>query len=151
MYLRNDEFVEDLGIITGIYGVPGAGKNLLEVGIATQKERLLRLQAFNLMMEIRSEFPDFPFRYLELDVEELKLSDEVVNKIQVEYYFRKEFEGKTEIYGYDLRENKYEHYDKLKVANIIDELIDYAQLYYIYISSLAASTYSLRYDRGVEL
>lgn len=46
--------------------------------------------------------------------------------------------------------NKKEHYDKLKVAPIIDELVDYAQLYYIFLSSLAASTYSLRYDIGVK-
>ena len=151
MYMKNDEFVDDLGIITGIYGVPGAGKNLLEVAIATQKERLLRVQAFNQLMEIRSEFPDFPFRYLEMEVEDLNSTNKVVNKIQIEYYFRDAFKNKTEIYGYDLQINKNEHYDKLKVAKIVDELIDYAQLYYIYISSLAASTYSLRYDRGIEL
>lgn len=151
MYAKNDEFVDDLGIITGIYGVPGSGKNLLEIGIATQKERLLRVQAFNQLMEIRSEFPDFPFRYLEIEVEELKKTNKVVNKIQIEYYFRDYFKGKQEIYGYDLEIEKHEHYDKLKVAPIVDELIDYAQLYYIYISSLAASTYSLRYDKGIEL
>lgn len=151
MYASNDEFVDELGIITGIYGVPGSGKNLLEVAIATQKERSLRIQAFNQLMEIRSEFPDFPFRYLEIDIENLKEKNEIVNKIQVEYYFRDFFKNKDNLYGYDLSINKVEHYDKLKVSNIIDELIDYAQLYYIYISSLAASTYSLRYDKGIEL
>ncbi len=150
-YARNDEFVDDLGIVTGIYGVPGSGKNLLEVGIATQKERLLRLQAFNQMMEIRSEFPDFPFRYLEMEVEDLKVNNIKYNKIQIEYYFKDKFKGLKEIYGYNLEENKNEHYDKLKVANIVEELTDYAQLYYIYISALAASTYSLRYDKGIEL
>lgn len=151
MYDKNDDFVEQLGIITGIYGPPGAGKNTLEVGIATQKERLLRLQAFNQMMEIRSEFPDFPFRYLEMIVEDLKVNNEIVNKIQIEFYFRDFFKDKDEIFGYSLECNKTEHYDDLSVANIIDELIDYAQLYYIYISSLAASTYSLRYDKGIML
>lgn len=151
MYDKNDDFVEQLGIITGIYGPPGAGKNTLEVGIATQKERLLRLQAFNQIMEIRSEFPDFPFRYLEMIVEDLKVNNEIVNKIQIEFYFRDFFKDKDEIFGYSLECNKTEHYDDLSVANIIDELIDYAQLYYIYISSLAASTYSLRYDKGIML
>lgn len=151
MYASNDEFVEELGIITGIYGVPGAGKNLLEVGIATQKERLLRLQAFNQLMEIRSEFPDFPFRYLELEIEDLKVNNKVYNKVQVQYYFKDKFKDQTVLYGYDIEANKNEHYDKLKVAPILDELLDYAQLYYIYISSLAASTYALRYDKGIEL
>lgn len=151
MYMRNDEFVEELGIITGIYGVPGAGKNLLEVGIATQKERLLRLQAFNQLMEIRSEFPDFPFRELELEIEDLKINNKVFNKIQIQYYFKEKFKNQTVLYGYDIEENKAYHYDKLKVAFIVDELTDYAQLYYIYISSLAASTYALRYDIGIKL
>lgn len=151
MYSKNDEFVDELGIITGIYGVPGSGKNLLEVAIATQKEKLLREQAFNQLMEIRSEFPDFPFRSIERDVEDLKNNNNVVNKIQIEYYFRNFFKDKERIYGYSLAENKKEHYDQLKVVGIVDELIDYAQLYYIFISSLAASTYSLRYDKGIKM
>lgn len=151
MYAKNDEFVDDLGIITGIYGVPGAGKNLLEVGIATQKERLLRLQAFNQLMEIRNEFPDFPFRDLEEEIEDLKVYNKVFNKIQLQYHFKDKFKNQTVLYGYDIKENKAYHYDNLKVAFIVDELTDYAQLYYIYISSLAASTYALRYDKGIEL
>lgn len=151
MYASNDEFVDELGIITGIYGVPGSGKNLLEVAIATQKERSLRIQAFNQLMEIRSEFPDFPFRELELEIEDLKVNNKAYNKIQIQYYFKEKFKDQTVLYGYDIEENKAYHYDKLKVAFIVDELTDYAQLYYIYISSLAASTYALRYDKGIEL
>lgn len=150
-YDKNDNFVSELGIITGIYGPPGTGKNLLEIAIATQKEVLLRKQAFSGMMEIRSEFPDFPFRFLEQDVEKVKRDTVCVNKIQVEYYFRKLFSNQEFIYSYNLKKNKTTHYDKLKVANIKDELLDYAQLYYIYISSLAASTYALRYDVGVKI
>ena len=151
MYAKNDEFVEELGIITGIYGVPGSGKNLLEVAIATQKEVLLRRQAESSMMEIRSEFPDFPFRSLEEEVESLLLSNKSVNKIQIEQHFKKKFKNVDEIYGYSVLENKNAHYDQLKVRDIDHELVDYAQLYYIYISSLAASTYSIRYDKGIKL
>ena len=149
MYEKNDEFVEELGIITGIYGVPGSGKNLLEIAIATQKEVLLRRQAESSMMEIRSEFPDFPFRSLEAEVESLFNGNEKVNKIQIEKHFERKFKDLDEIYGYDLKTKKNAHYDQLKVADIKSELTDYAQLYYIYISALASSTYSLRYDKGI--
>lgn len=151
MYNHNDEFVDGLGIITGIYGPPGSRKNLLEIGIATQKERSLRCQAESSMMEIRSEFPDFPFRFLESEVEDLFMQGKLVNKIQIENYFRKKFQKKNIIYGYDLKKNKNAHYDQLKVRDLVHELIDYSQLYYIYISNLAASTYSVRYDKGIEL
>lgn len=151
MYAKNDDFISDLGIVTGIYGVPGSGKNLLEVAIATQKEVQLREQACNDMMEIRLEFPDFPFRLLEEEVEKIRLNNSCVNKVQVKYHFKKIFETKDEIYGYDLTKNKSIHYDKLKERSLVNELLDYAQLYFIYISSLACSTYSLRYDKGIEL
>ena len=150
-YNKNDKFVGELGIINGIYGFPGAGKNLLEVAISTQKEVLLRRQACSDMMEIRLEFPDFPFRSLEEEIEDLRFTNKCVNKIQVKYHFIEKFKHKYVYYGYDLRENKSEHYDELKVRSLRDELLDYAQLYFIYISSLACSTYSLRYDKTVKL
>ena len=151
-YASNDEFIGDLGVITGIYGPPGAGKNILEVQIATQMEVLLRKQAYDQMMEIRAEFPNFPFRFIEETVERLKNSNEAVNKIQIEYYFKKHFDKNNEIlYGYDLTKEKVEHYDKHSVKSIQDELKDYAKLYFVYISRLTASTYSLRYDKGIVL
>lgn len=150
-YLKNDDFIGNLGIVTGIYGVPGSGKNLLEVAIATQKEVQLRQQACTDMMEIRLEFPDFPFRSVEEEVENLRLSNKCVNKVQVKYYFKQKFKDQTKIYGYDILKMKAIHYDELKERHLVDELLDYVQLYFIYISSLACSTYSLRYDQGIQL
>lgn len=152
MYAQNDDFVEDLGVVTGIYGPPGSGKNLLETQIAVQAEVMLRRQAEEQLMEIRAEFPNFPFRFLEEDVETLKENNKAVNKVQVEDYFTQEFKKDKEfIYTYELNKNKTEHYDNLCVRKIQEELLDYAKLYYVYISDLGISTYSLRYDKGIML
>ena len=152
MFYKNEEFIADnFGVVTGIYGPPGTGKTTSAVAFATQIEVMLREKAQSQMMEIRAEFPDFPFRFLEEDVEDLKNTSTCVNKIQIEFYFKKYFKDKKCIYGYNLQINKNCHYDGLSVAYIQDELIDYAQLYFIYISVLAYSTYSIRYDEGIEL
>lgn len=113
---------------------------------------MLRVQANEQMMEIRAEFPNFPYRFLEAEVEKIKDGTDIVNKVQVEEYFTEYFKSCGNIiYGYDLTEQKSEHYDNLCVRKIQEELLDYVKLYYIYISDLAISTYSLRYDKGVEL
>lgn len=148
-YQKNDEFIGDLGIVTGIYGVPGSGKNLLEIAIATQKEVQLRVQAEADMMEIRLEFPEFPWRTLEEEVEELRFNDTCVNKVQVKYHFFDKLKDQTVFYGYDTSRKKSIHYDELKEKTLFDEILDYAQLYFIFISSLACSTYSVRYDKGL--
>ncbi|MBQ6921333.1 MAG: hypothetical protein IJQ72_05530 [Bacilli bacterium] len=152
MFYRNETFIQDnFGVVTGIYGPPGTGKTTSAVAFATQIEVMLREKARSQMLEIRAEFPEFPFRYLEEEIESLKEESKCVNKIQIEFYFKDKFKKSEIIYGYDLRYNKNCHYDGLSVAYIKDELNDYAQLYFIYISILAYSTYSIRYDEGVEL
>lgn len=164
MFYKNEEFISDnFGVVTGIYGPPGTGKTTSAVAFATQIEVMLREKARSQMMEIRAEFPDFPFRCLEKEVEHLKKKSECVNKIQIEFYFKNKFKvGKNdaikerinvffEEYEYNLEEKKNCHYDGLSVAYIEEELVDYAQLYFIYISILAYSTYSIRYDEGIEL
>ena len=152
MFFKNEEFISDnFGVVTGIYGPPGTGKTTSAVAFATQIEVMLREKARSQLMEIRAEFPEFPFRYLEEEVEDLKLSRKCVNKVQIDYHFENKFKSLNVIYGYDLKTKKNCHYDGLSVADLKHELRDYAQLYFIYISILAYSTYSVRYDEGIEL
>lgn len=152
MYFKNEQFINDnFGVVTGIYGPPGTGKTTSAVAFATQIEVMLREKAKSQIMEIRAEFPDFPFRYIEEDVEYLKNSGKAVNKVQIQTYFKQQLEDVEIIYGYNLYSQKNCHYDGLSVAYLKDEIIDYAQLYFIYISILAYSTYSIRYDKGIEL
>ena len=148
LYDKNNDYVKSLGIVTGIYGPPGCGKNQLEVAMVTQIEWNLRQQAADDMMEIRLEFPNFPFRLLEEHVENLKNSNTCVNKVQIKFKIADLYD-RNNLFGYDLKNNKTEHYDQLKVRSLKDELIDYAELYFIYISSLACSTYSIRFDKGL--
>lgn len=152
MFIKNEEFISDnFGVVTGIYGPPGTGKTTSAVAFATQIEVMLREKARSQLMEIRAEFPQFPFRYLEEEVEYLKQNKKCVNKVQIDYYFEQKFKDLNVVYGYDLRTKKNLHYDGLSVATLKHELCDYAQLYFIYISILAYSTYSVRYDEGIEL
>ena len=148
LYDKNDDFVDSLGIVTGIYGAPGVGKNQTETGIITQIECNMRRKAAKDMMEIRLEFPDFPFRKLEERIEMLKDSGKCVNKIQIKYTIQ-DILKKGKEFDYDFKHKKNEHYDELKVRSIEDELLDYSMLYFIYISALICSTYSLRSDKGI--
>lgn len=149
-YDKNDEFINKLGIVTGIYGPPGSGKNQLETAIATQVEWNMRERAAADMMEIRLEFPDFPFRKIEEMVEDLKASGKAVNKIQIKYEIKELFKKNPQsIFGYDLNKKKNAHYDELIVKTLEDEILDYSMLYYVYISALACSTYSIRFDKGL--
>lgn len=149
MYDKNNDFINGLGIVTGIYGPPGSGKNQLEIAIVTQVEWNMRERAAADMMEIRLEFPDFPFRKLEEKIEDLKESDRYVNKVQIRYEIKEFFKDKTVIFGYDLTKKKNAHYDELIVKSIEDEILDYSELYFIYISALACATYSIRFDKGL--
>lgn len=149
LYDKNNDFINKLGIVTGIYGPPGSGKNQLETAIVTQVEWNMRERAASDMMEIRLEFPDFPFRKLEEMIEDLKENGKCVNKIQVKYKISELFKNKTVILGYDLTKKKNAHYDELIVKSLEDEILDYAQLYFIYISFLACATYSIRFDKGL--
>ena len=148
-YDRNNEFINKLGIVTGIYGPPGSGKNQLETAIVTQVEWNMRERAAADMMEIRLEFPDFPFRKVEEMIEELKDSGKCVNKVQIRYAVKKLFNSKNEIFGYKIGKKKNIHYDELIVKTLEEEVLDYSELYFIYISALACATYSIRFDKGL--
>lgn len=160
MYNKNDDFCSNLGIFQIIVGQPGSGKTKMVGAIALQQEARFRKKAADDMFQIRSWFPDFPFRYVEDEVEKLKSGEilyrehRAVNKIQIEDYFQKKLKTerkKKHLYSYDLESQKTTHLDGLKEIKIIDALIIYAQLYYIYISTLGVSTYGFRYDKAIEL
>ena len=144
--LKNEEFINGLGVTTGIYGPPGAGKNTIEVAMAIQNEKIMRDNCENDMFEIRLEFPDFPWAILEQEIIDLMIEGKVVNKIQIKHHFKEKFKDESIYYDYDISKKKSYHYDNLKNVSLLDEILDYAQLFYIYIGSLSISTYSINYD-----
>jgi len=113
------------------------------------------------LFEIRHEFPDFNWRAIE-EVIEKKMSDPInenqfMNKVQVEDHFRswieheRFWEEKKDLLGYALKKQRILFWDGLKQESIIEAIYDYAQIYYILISKLLESNYSIRVDKALEL
>lgn len=160
LYQKDIDVVESAGVSLMLIGGPGAGKGSCGEIIHVADEHLLRTKAANLMMEIRLEFPDFPWREIESLVENrtfrVKTSQQFKNKVQVEMFFKKKFDEdhiwseKKDVFKYSLKTNKIYFYDSLKQVTILEEIVDYAQLYFIYISKLTESNFSIRVDQNLK-
>lgn len=157
---RDIEIVDSAGVSLMLVGGPGAGKGSCGVIIQIIMEYLLRSKAYALMMEIRLEFPEFPWREIEMIVEKRLTGPkekQFKNKVQVEHYFSSYFEKEhiweeeKTIFGYSLKEKKKFYWDSLKQETILEAILDYAQLYYVYAYRLTVSNFSLRIDKQVEL
>lgn len=158
---KDIEFVKSAGYSIMTIGVPGVGKDSTDIIISFIEQHILRSQAIDLIFEIRHEFPDFNWRAIEEIIE--KRMDEPIkekqfmNKVQVEVYFRGLFEKeriweeKKDLFGYSLKDKKILYWDGHKQESVLDAICDYAQLYYILISKLLESNYSIRVDKTLEL
>lgn len=149
MFEKNEEFANQLGVATGIYGAPGVGKNLLEVSLAIHCEKLLREQSYETLMEIRAEFPDFAWRNFEKLVEEISNQDGIVNRIQVKNVIEKALLSDKKQFKFLHMNHKADYCNRLAVLSFEEELLNYAQLYYIFLSTLAISSYSIRFNIGL--
>lgn len=156
----NIDIVDSAGVSLMLVGGPGAGKGSCGVIIQTIMEYLLRNKANTLMTKIRLEFPEFPWREIEMIIEKRMSGPkekQFKNKVQVEYHFRSSFEKervweeKKTIFGYSLKTKKKLYWDSLKQETILEAILDYAQLYYIFPYRLTVGNFSLRIDKQVEL
>jgi hypothetical protein len=62
---RNCGFINERGVVTTVYGVMGVGKTKLITDMGLSKEKLLRDQAFEIILECDFKFPYFPWINLE--------------------------------------------------------------------------------------
>lgn len=143
---KNERAVEELGVAIGIVGPQGSGKDVLSTYFSLIFEKLFKKQLIKDMILIRSEFPDFPFRKLEIEIEDRMNNKKIVNKIQAQNYMSKKMKSERIIYDYDLDKRKRFVYDGLKIHTIEDELSDYAALYYLYTSKSIVANYQIRSD-----
>jgi hypothetical protein len=140
-------FINSTGMVVFIDGTPGSGKTELMTDMVLSNDQIFRDDVFSIMKEIDSLFPHFPFRSLEVDVENNMSKGLFHNRSQVSKYFSDKFAA-GEYYGYDLNIFDEWSYVGLELEHISSALIDYAQAYFCYVMSCSflMSNYSIRTD-----
>ncbi len=146
----------EFGSTNFIVGKPSAGKDLLGTELTLIAESTLRYDLKQVILEIRSEYPDFPFVSFEHQLQELIKKRKILNWTQAKNYIYKEWKKvskkkdkeKILFFNYPIYQKKNTYYDELKVTNLIDSLADYAHAYFMYVQSgvLSASNYPIRFD-----
>ena len=146
----------EFGSTNFIVGKPSAGKDLLGTELTLIAESTLRYDLKQVILEIRSEYPDFPFVSFEHQLQELIKKRKILNWTQAKNYVYKEWKKvnkkkdkeKILFFNYPIYQKKNTYYDELKVTNLIDSLADYAHAYFMYVQSgvLSASNYPIRFD-----
>ena len=135
-----------------IVGPPSSGKDLICTQCTIIAESNLRYDLKEMMMKIRSEYPEFDFVSFEKEIQKLIDKKKVVNWAQAEAFVSnvcyKSYKRKKLLYGYDWMANKAVHYNELKPQYIFEALPEYAHLFFMYAqdSALAASNYPIRFD-----
>ena len=133
-------------------GPPGVGKDVVGTFCTCVAESNLRYDLLQVLLDIRSEYPEFCFTFFELDLKEQIEKRNVINWIQAEEYaISKSVECIDKdllLYDYDYKNKKSFHYNELTNQSIFEALSDYAHAYFMYVqdSVLAASNYAIRFD-----
>lgn len=148
---KNEEMVDGLGVAIGIVGPQGSGKDVLSSYFALIYEKIFKKHAEMDMLLIRANFPDFPFRTLEKEIQKKMNEGKIVNKIQAaDFIAKKMVKEKYNIYGYKFKISLNFYYDGLKICKLEDELEDYASLFYIYTSKTVVANYQIRTDSYID-
>lgn len=152
----------------------GAGKTKTLTDALLSIEVMFRDKAFELMLELDTMFPNFPWINLELELQQRIATHEIYNLVTCEAFIErrrayfemalrdKRYKNALKYYSRHFKLNSREnwlfdydfnHYgltfdDGLKVENIWSVLKDYSKLYFIYNiqSSLIVANYSVRSD-----
>ncbi len=140
----NRVFINELGILTGIFGTPGAGKTQLVTDMSLSSLAMMRDDALAILNEVHLLFPQFPFVKLEKWIDKQHFKNKVQAKNAFMSYFAKH---KRSIFGYKLDLKNSYVYDSLKIHFIGDDILDYTMAYFLYRSSMMISSYSVRIDR----
>lgn len=147
-------FIASLGQSTIICGSMGKGKTTLMTDLALSTSCMFKDKAFEKLLDNDLLFPHFPFQVLENDIKiaiyyhqiySLETCKIYVEKKKDRFYKNPSIE---KIYGYDYSINPLSVNDGLKDIDIFTMLLNYVQLFFIYVSesSLILSNYSIRED-----
>ena len=135
-------------------GTMGTGKTTENTSFCISVEIMFREKAFDLMFEIASKYPNFPWIILEDEVKRAIEYRQIVNLTACRRFVDKKkqrFEKNQtsdRIFGYNVDVYRYAFDDNLTYKDIWSSIEDYACLYFIYVieSSLLVTNYSIRVD-----
>lgn len=136
-----------------IYGPPGAGKDLCCTSLSIIAESNLRYDLLKVIQDINSEYPEFPFKNVELEIDYLKEKGLIVNWAQAEThiinYVNRIIENDEDLFfNYKWKEKSNCYYNELKEQSLFEAVVEYAHAYFMYSMNtpLLASNYAIRLD-----
>lgn len=170
----NRAVLKKRGIITTVYGEPGVGKTQLITSLALSAEIEQFDTAFEILLEVNTKFPNFPFQ-----VFRDALKKRIDNRIIVDsrscrewvrycrFFFdritartwtaaeyqemrkkHKLFKKNDYTFGYDFTHYRITYNDELKITHLFEALEDYGCAYVKFIAktTLIFANYSIRAD-----
>ena len=166
---RNRGFVNERGVVSVVYGNMGTGKTTLLTSMGLSAEVELRDMSFEVLLECDLMFPDFPWCNLREAMKRKIENHEVVDIPSVKRWVRSLSSGFDYAlrhplwysrqlrkrrnrfdytFGYDVANFPLTYNDNLKIHNLYDVILDYAQCYFIYTvqTSYLITNYSVRTD-----
>lgn len=154
----NRGFLNERSYINTIYAYIGAGKTALATDMALSDEVQLLSDAYEIMLEIDMHFPYFNWIILENEVKRACYFHVIYDKWSCRRWVRKKYrrwmkeQTRDRIFGYDFERYGLTYDDNLKVEDIWQAIMDYAQAYMIYTvqSSYIIANYSIRSDKLME-
>ena len=166
MERMNTTFILDRSLCSMFVGTMGKGKTTLITDIALSTEAIFRNKAYEMMLDIDLQFPNFPYILLEKELKAEMKSGRVFNLASCGEWIdekRKFFEkvlrkirkrGLSDsvairlLWDYDFVRYGMIYDDKKTLIHLFDSLKDYVKLYFIYVvnSSLIISNYAIRTD-----
>lgn len=147
-------FIDRQPLIMMLTGSMGTGKTTALTSFLLSLEIKFRNKALELMLELDSRYPNFPWINLEDDLRAAIEIGVVKNLTTCRDFIAArekvflETEARADIFDYDIEHYRYSVDDNLTHKDIWNTISDYACLYFIYIiqSSLIVSNYSVRVD-----
>lgn len=152
MELRNRGLIKSLSIVSFIVGTMNKKKTTVITDMALSQSVMFRDDALKTLYKIELKYPDFPFIRLEKDLQRFFESGRIKNLAGCKKFINhllEEFPEQSleQIYNYNLDTFPVSFDDHLKQSIIFDDLITYAEAYFIYVgSNYVVSNYSIRLD-----
>lgn len=144
---RNKGFINEMPVISMVYGPMGTNKTTIITDMALSKSEMFKNKALDFILDIKKKYPDFNFNYFDNLV--IKAIDErrIFNCLSVAPEVFKIVNDNIEKLNFD---NELKFNNGLNYKAIISDLIDYVKLMLIYISSsnLIFSNYAIRSDNS---